>query len=41
VLDICRALGIGDAPELDVGDELLYRIVSMLTKMILRAAPVG
>ena len=40
VLDICRALGIGDAPELDEGDELLYRIVSMLTKMILRAAPV-
>ena len=41
VLDVGRALGIGDAPELDVGDELLYRIVSMLTKMIVRAAPVG
>ena len=41
VLDVCRALGVGDAPELEVGDELLYRIVSMLTRMILRAAPVG
>lgn len=37
--DICRALRLGNESELEAGDEMLRRIVSMLTKMILRAVP--
>ena len=39
-IDICRALGLNDEPDLETGDEILRRIVSMLTKMIMRVAPI-
>ncbi|MEM7206154.1 MAG: four helix bundle protein [Planctomycetota bacterium] len=38
ILDVCRALGIGDVSVLDEGDEMLRRVVSMLTKMVMRAS---
>jgi len=38
-LDICRAIRVGDKPDLELGDDMLRRIVSMLTKLILRARP--
>ena len=38
-LDICRSLHLSDESALDAGDDLLRRVVSMLTKMIMRAAP--
>ena len=40
-LDICRVLDLSENEALDAGDELLRRIVSMLTKMIMRTAPPG
>ena len=39
VHDICRCLGISDETTLAAGDEMLLRIVEMLTKMIKRTAP--
>ena len=38
-LDICRAIRVGDKPDLELGDDMLRRIVSMLTKLILRTRP--
>ena len=38
-LDVCRALGLVEPSSLDAGDEMLRRIVSMLTKMVLKAMP--
>src|SRR5262249_54780055 len=35
-LDVCRAVGTGHGADLDTGDEMLHRIVAMLTKMIVR-----
>ena len=39
VRDICRAIAIGEEPTLAAGDALVLRIVSMLTKMVVRTAP--
>ncbi len=36
-LDICRALRLVDEPALDKGDDQLRRIVSMLTKLVVRS----
>ena len=36
VLDVCRAVEAGSPADLDAGDEMLRRIVAMLTKMVLR-----
>ncbi len=38
-LDICRVLGLSEPDALEAGDELLRRIVSMLTKMVMRMSP--
>ncbi len=38
-LDMCRVLSLSEDAALSAGDQMLVRIVSMLTKMIMRLAP--
>ena len=38
-LDICRVLSLSEESGLATGDEMLRRIVSMLTKMVMRTSP--
>ena len=38
-IDICRVLDLSEEPALEAGDILLRRIVSILTRMIMRTAP--